>query len=174
MAKKKTKKDKNKSKFEYSNEIVGVFIILLAIIGILGTGIVGHIVRSFAIFLVGTIYLLLLVVLVILGIMLIFKKSSSNFLSSKFIGIYIIIISVLVIFHMSYIKVNGTTGTKIITDTFSNLMLSFSSNSALSSSGGGIIGAVFSYIFVTCFGSGAIVVTFTLLVLGVILLFNDF
>ena len=172
MAKKKTKKDKNKNKFEYSNEIVGVIIILIGIIGILGTGIIGNIVRSFAIFLVGTIYLLLLVLLVIIGLFLILKKDTPNLLSSKFIGAYISIISILVILHMKYIEVNGTEGIKIITETFNNLMLSFSSNTALSNSGGGIIGAIFSYIFVTCFGSGATIVTFTLLILGIILICN--
>ncbi len=172
MAKKKTKKDKNKNKFEYSNEIVGVLIILFGVIGILGTGIVGNIVRSFAIFLVGTIYLLLLILLVIIGILLILKKESPNLLSSKLIGVYVIVISILVILHMKYIEINGSEGIKIITETFDNLMLSFSSNTALSNSGGGIIGAIFSYIFVTFFGSGAMIVTFTLLVLGIILVFN--
>ena len=172
MAKKKTKKSQNKNKFEYSNEIAGVIIILIGIIGILGSGIVGNMVRSFSIFLVGTIYLLLLLLLVILGIFLILKKDTPNLLSSKFIGIYIIVISILVLLHMKYIEVNGTSGTKIVTETFHNLMLSFSSNTALSNSGGGIIGALFSYIFVTCFGSGAMIVTITLLILGIILVFN--
>ena len=172
MAKKKTKKDKNKNKFEYSNEIVGVIVILLGIIGILGTGIIGNIVRSFAIFLVGTIYLLLLILLVITGIFLILKKDIPNLLSSRLIGVYTITISLLVILHIKYIEVNSTEGLKIITDTFNNLMLSFSSNTALSNAGGGIIGAIFSYLFVTCFGEGAIIVTFTLLVLGIILMLN--
>ena len=66
VAKKKTKKNKNKNKFEYSNEIVGVIIILLGVIGLLGTGIVGNMVKSFAIFLVGTIYVLLLILLIII------------------------------------------------------------------------------------------------------------
>ena len=48
MAKKKKKKDKNKNKFEYSNEIVGVIIILLGIIGILGTGIIGKFLYIFS------------------------------------------------------------------------------------------------------------------------------
>ena len=172
MAKKKTKKEKNKNKFEYSNEIVGVFIILLGIIGILGTGIIGNIVRSFAIFLVGTMYLALLILLVVIGIFLILKKDTPNLLSSKFIGIYVVIISILIILHMKYIEINSTAGTKIITETFNNLMLSFSSNTALSNSGGGIVGAIFSYLFVTFFGSGALIVTFTLLILGLILIFN--
>ena len=63
MAKKKTKKSKSNNKFEYTNEIVGVIIILIGVIGILGTGIIGNMVKSFSIFLVGTIYLLLLVTL---------------------------------------------------------------------------------------------------------------
>ncbi len=172
MAKKKTKKSKNKNKFEYSNEIVGVIVILLGIIGILGTGIVGNIVRSFAIFLVGTIYLGLLIFLIIMGIFLILKKDTPNLFSSRLIGIYIVIISLLVTLHVKYIEVNNTEGVKIITETFNNLMISFSSNTALSNSGGGIIGAVFSYLFVTFFGSGAIIVNLTLFVLGVVLCLN--
>lgn len=172
MAKKKTKKDKNKNKFEYSNEIVGVIVILLGIIGILGTGIVGNLVRSFAIFLVGTIYLMLLILLVLAGIVLILKKDTPNLLSSRLIGVYVIVISLLVVLHVKYIEVNGTEGVKIITETFNNLMLSFSSNTALSNAGGGIIGAIFAYLFVTFFGDGAIIVTFTLLALGIILVLN--
>ena len=152
MAKKKKKKDKNNNKFEYTNEIIGVIIILLGVIGILGTGIIGEMVKSFSIFLVGTIYLALLILLVITGIFLIFKKEKPNLLSSRMIGIYTIIISILVMLHVEYIKINGAEGIKIITETFNNLMLSFSSDAALSNSGGGIIGAIFGYIFLTFFG----------------------
>ena len=172
MAKKKTKKNKNKNKFEYSNEIIGVIIILIGIIGLLGTGIIGNMIKSFAIFLVGTIYVLLLILMLIIGICLIFKKDSMNLLSSRMIGIYTIVISFLVILHIQYIDVNQTKGIKIITDTFNNLLLSFSSSRALTNSGGGIIGAVFSYIFVTSFGSGAKIVVFTMFILGAILLLN--
>lgn len=172
MAKKKTKKEKNKNKFEYSNEIIGVIVILLGIIGILGTGIVGNIVRSFSIFLVGTLYLALLILLVVAGILLIFKKDTPNLFSSRMIGVYIIVISLLITLHVKYIEVNETEGIKIITETFNNLMLSFESNTALSNAGGGIIGAAFSYLFVTFFGEGANIVTFTLLALGIILVLN--
>lgn len=172
MAKKKTKKSKNKNKFEYSNEIVGVIIILLGVIGLLGTGLVGNMVKSFAIFLVGTIYVVLLLLLIVVGVFLIFKKDPPNLLSSRLIGLYIIIISFLVLLHVKYIEVNDTEGIKIITETFNNLMVSFSNNRALSNSGGGIIGAVFSYIFVSCFGSGAKIVVCTMFVLGIILFLN--
>ena len=172
VAKKKSKKSKNKNKFEYSNEIVGVIIILLGVIGLLGTGIVGNMVKSFAIFLVGTIYVLLLLLLIVIGVLLILKKDTPNLLSSRLIGIYIIIISFLVLLHVKYIEINGTEGVKIITETFNNLMVSFSSSRALSNAGGGIVGAVFSYIFVSAFGDGAKIVVYTMFVLGIILLLN--
>ena len=60
MAKKKRKKEKEK--FEYSNEIIGVLFVLLAIIGMLGYGVAGNFIRSFAVFLVGVAYFPLLVV----------------------------------------------------------------------------------------------------------------
>lgn len=172
MAKKKTKKSKNKNKFEYSNEIVGIIIILVGIIGLLGTGIVGNMVKSFAIFLVGTIYLALLLLLIVVGIFLILKKDTPNLFSSRLIGLYIIVISFLVLLHVKYIEINGTEGIKIITDTFNNLMISFSNQAALSNSGGGIVGAIFSYVFVSAFGDGAKIVVYTMFVLGIILLLN--
>ena len=172
MAKKKTKKDKNKNQFEFTSEFIGVFIILFGIIGILGTGVIGNLVRSFSIFLVGTIYMGLLILFIVTGIFLVLKKDTPNLLSSRFIGIYTVVISILVLLHIKYIEVNGTATSKIITDTFQNLMISFSSNHALSNSGGGIIGAIFSYFFVMCFGKGAIFVVFTVLILGIVLIFN--
>ena len=100
MAKKKTKKDKKNNKFEYSNEIIGVIVILLGVIGILGTGIVGNLVRSFSIFLVGTLYLALLLLLIIVGVFLILKKEKTNLFSSKLIGVYTIVMSILILLHM--------------------------------------------------------------------------
>ena len=172
MAKKKTKKSKNKNKFEYNNEVIGVLIILVGIIGLLGTGIIGNMVKSFAIFLVGTIYILLLLLLLVVGVFLIFKKDTPNLLSSRFIGGYVTVISFLVLLHVKYIEVNNQEGFKIITETFNNLMVSFSSNHALSNSGGGIIGAIFSYLFVSAFGTSAKIIVYITFVLGIVLMFN--
>ena len=60
MAKKKKKKDDEKKKFEYSNEVIGIILILASIIGIGAYGPAGNFIRSFAIFLVGNIYVFLL------------------------------------------------------------------------------------------------------------------
>ena len=173
MAKKKTKKDKKK-KFEYNNEIIGVLLILVSIIGIGNYGIVGNVVRSFSIFLVGSLYLFFLFLLIIFGILLILKKDKFNYFSSRLIGIYIIVLALLIAFHVKYIQVNGTHGFKIISETWNNLLLSFKSDYVLSRAGGGIIGALFSYLFVSLFGSdvGPIIVIFCMFLLGFILLFN--
>ena len=60
MAKKKQKKEKDK--FEYSNEIIGVILILLSIIGMLGYGRAGNFIRSFAVFLVGVVWFYFLLI----------------------------------------------------------------------------------------------------------------
>ena len=93
MSKKKKKKDSEKKKFEYSNEVVGIILILSAIIGIGGYGPAGNFIRSFAVFLVGNIYIFLLVAVLCLGGYLIVKRKSPNFFSLRWIGLYIIVVS---------------------------------------------------------------------------------
>lgn len=171
MAKKKQKKDKNK-KFEYSNEIVGLIIILISIIGIGGYGVVGNLIKSFSIFLVGTIYIALLLVLLIFGVYLIFKREKPNLFTTRLLGLYTLILALLVALHIKYVEVNGTQGFKIITETFNNLMLAFTSPNVIDNVGGGVIGAVFSWIFVSAFEDGAMIVVFTMALLGLILFFN--
>ncbi len=171
MAKKKQKKDKKKG-FAYSNEVIGLLIILISIIGIGGWGLAGNFVRSFAVFLVGNIYLLLLILLFIVGCFLILKREKPKLFTTRMIGAYIIILSFLVLLHVEYIKVNKTEGIKIITETFNNLMLAFKSTNNIGNSGGGIIGALSAFVFVSLFGDGTVIVVSTLIVLGLILLFN--
>lgn len=172
MAKKKQKKDKNKTEFWYSNEIVGILVILASIIGMGKFGPAGNIIRGFAIFLVGNLDLLLLILLSIVGWFLILKKNPPKLFTSRMIGLYIIILSFLMLLHVKYIEINGTEGFKIISETFNNLMIAFKSPSNVSNSGGGIIGAIFSYLFVSLFGDGTIIVLITMLILGIVLLFN--
>jgi len=171
MAKKKQKKEKNK-KFEYSNEIVGLIIILISIIGIGGYGVVGNVIRSFSVFLVGTIYIALLLVLLIFGIHLIFKREKPNLFTTKLLGLYALILALLIALHIKYVEVNGTVGFKIITETFNNLMVSFNNFETIDNVGGGVIGAIFSWMFVSAFGDGAMIVVVTMALLGLILFFN--
>lgn len=182
MAKKKKKKDEEKKKFEYSNEVIGIILILASIIGIGAYGPAGNFIRAFSIFLVGNIYVFLLFGLLLLGGYLILKRKMPNFSSLRWIGFYIMVISFLVLLHVKYITLNTSEGTKIITDTFNNLLKAFdaSSNKGLvdslgyyiSNSGGGMIGALFTYLFYSLFKEGTKIVVITLIVIGTILLFN--
>ncbi len=172
MAKKKQKKDSEKKKFEYSNEVIGIILILSAIIGIGGYGPAGNFIRSFAVFLVGNIYIFLLVSVLLLGGYLIVKRKSPDFFSLRWIGLYVIVIAFLILLHTKYIINNSQEGLKIITETFNNLLLTFKSTAAISNSGGGIIGALFTFAFYSLFKDGTTIVVVTMIVIGVILLFN--
>ena len=93
MAKRKTKKEKEK--FEYSNELIGIILIVFSIIGMLGYGKAGNFIRGFAVFLVGVAYFPLLIAFFLLGLYLIVKRESPKMLSRVSIGIYLIVISFL-------------------------------------------------------------------------------
>ena len=168
MAKKKQKKEKEK--FEYSNEVIGVLFVLLSIIGMLGYGVAGNFIRSFSVFLVGVAYFPLLVAFLFLGLYLIVKRKSPKFVSRLSIGLYLIIMAVLTLIHMEYVK--KFTGTDVIVETFKNVMLAFKSADMIKHCGGGLIGSILMYVFNWAFGDGVIIVIITLVVLGLIFVFN--
>ena len=171
MAKKKQKKEEKK-KFEYSNEVIGIILILASIIGIGGYGPAGNFIRSFAVFLVGNIYIFLLAAILILGGYIILKRKTPDMANLRWIGFYIIIISFLVMLHMKYVTINREDGVKIITETFNNLLVAFKTTSAIENSGGGIIGAIFTFVFYSLFKEGTKIVVIALIIIGIILLFN--
>jgi len=182
MAKKKKKKEEEKKKFEYSNEVIGIILILTSIIGIGAYGPAGNFIRAFAIFLVGNIYIFLLAGVLIIGGYLIVKRKMPDFFNLRWIGFYIIVISFLILLHTKYIILNSQEGMKIITETFDNLLKVFSEadsvsvidtiSKSISNSGGGMIGAIFTYVFYSLFRDGTKIVVITLIVIGVILLLN--
>lgn len=182
MAKKKHKKDEEKKKFEYSNEVIGIIMILAAIIGIGAYGPAGNFIRAFAIFLVGNLYIFLLAGILILGCYLIVKRKTPDFFNLRWIGFYIIVVAFLILLHTKYITLNAQEGMKIITETFDNLLKVFSETSSggvietisksISNSGGGMIGAIFTYAFYSLFRDGTKIVVITLIVIGTILLLN--
>ena len=160
MSKKKHRKVEDK--FEYGNEIDGVLLILLSLIGMLGYGRAGNFVRSFAVFLVGVAYFPVLIALLVLGVFLIIKKDDIKLISRASIGIYLIIISVLTILHLEYVKINPSA--KLITDTFDKVMMAFKSVDFIKSCGGGMLGAIFAFVFNWAFSKdGIIIVVVTLM-----------
>ena len=169
MAKKKHKKEKEQ--FEFSNEIIGVLLILLSIIGMLGYGRAGNFIRSFSVFLVGVLYFPLLIAFLAFGIYLIVKRETPKMISRVSIGIYLIVMAVLTLVHLDYVK--NIESSKMIVETFKNVMLSFKSVDVIKNCGGGMFGALLSYVFNWAFSvDGIIIVVITLIILGIILIFN--
>ena len=167
MAKKKKRKETKKDT-SYLIELKGMLLILISIIGICKFGIVGAFIGHFAAFFVGVAYNILLAVLFIVGLYMIVKRDYPNFFSSKLIGIYAIVISLLVFCHIDYIKQLDTSGTEIFKETIDNLMAFANGTGQIQ--GGGMIGAFFSWANVSLFTiDGTRVVCVALIVFGIVM-----
>ena len=164
MAKKKKRKETKKKDTGYKVELIGLLLILIAIIGFIpNTGPVGEFISNFSVFLVGTWYNLLLAALMVVGVYMMIKREKPDFFTSKLIGLYIFIIGILVFSHVKYLENTKLEGLEIITETVNNFMASKSHVNV----GGGIIGAIFSLLFVTLFAlNGTRIVTLALLICG--------
>lgn len=167
MAKKKKRKETKKDT-SYLIELKGMLLILISIIGICKFGIVGAFIGHFAAFFVGVAFNILLAVLFIVGLYMIVKRDYPNFFSSKLIGIYAIVISLLVFCHIDYIKQLDTSGTEIFKETIDNLMAFANGTGQIQ--GGGIIGAFFSWANVSLFTiDGTRVVCVALIIFGIVM-----
>lgn len=167
MAKKKKRKETKKDT-SYLIELKGMLLILISIIGICKFGIVGAFIGHFAAFFVGVAFNILLAVLFIVGLYMIVKRDYPNFFSSKLIGIYAIVISLLVFCHIDYIKQLDTSGTEIFKETIDNLMAFANGTGQIQ--GGGMIGAFFSWANVSLFTiDGTRVVCVALIVFGIVM-----
>lgn len=167
MAKKKKKSEKKQSN-NYSIELLGILLIIIAIIGIIpGTGLVGNFISNFSTFLVGTWYNVLLIIVMIIGAYMIFKREKPDFFTSKLVGFYVFVIGLLVLSHLAYIEKGELEGLEIINETVNRFMTSASSRVNL---GGGFIGSLFSALFVYLFEmNGTTIVTWALIVCGLIM-----
>lgn len=167
MAKRKKRKEPKKD-INYLIELKGMLLILIAIIGICKFGPVGIFIGSFAGFFVGVAYNILLAALFIVGIYMIIKRDYPIFFSSKLVGLYSIIVSLLIFCHLSYIKQLDIENMAIFSETLDNLMGYVKNVNQIQ--GGGMIGALFSYAFVSLFTiDGTRVVCVSLIIFGIIM-----
>ncbi len=166
MAKKKKRKEKKKNENNFRIELVGLLLVLLAILGFGHFGIVGEITYGFSVFLLGVWNVLFLIGLFLAGSFMIVKREKPIFFTSKLVGIYIIILGILIMSHLNYAKVGNLDGVQIITQTVDNFLTSTKSLENID--GGGIIGAVFTAIFVILFDQkGTSIVVWGLIAGGV-------
>ncbi len=181
MAKKKKSKEDSANKFEYSVELTGLILILIGLIGF-GFGPVGAILKEFAMFLLGEWWFCVLILVLILGVHMLIKRKLPNFISSKLIGIYILIAIVLILSHMTFVR-TVEKPTAIFGETINNYMDrmdSINKANILTSSGqtsivigGGILGAACSFVVSALFGiTGTYIVITILGMFSLIMLFN--
>ena len=172
MAKKKREKTSKKG-FAYAKELEGLILILVSITGLGNFGIVGSLMKKFAIFLFGTWYTLGLALALVLGIYLIVKRGKPNYLSGRMIGIYAIVLALLLFSHTKYISTNKLSARDIFTTTFDNISASYEQESEIRNTGGGIIGAASSWAFVSLFDvEGTSIVIVIISLFGLIMLFE--
>lgn len=172
MAKKKRKKQSKKS-FEYKYELIGLVLLVLSVLGIGKLGIAGQAVASFALFLVGSIYMALLAVFFIVGGYLLIKREMPDFFSTKLIGLYILTIGFLVIMHQDFVLEHDGNMMLIFKTTMDQLVASFNGimNTGVLESwysvGGGIVGCIFAIVFDKLFSyTGMQIVSWVFIVVG--------
>ena len=172
MAKRKRRKQTKKS-FEYKAELIGLILLLAAILGIGKYGVVGRAIASFALFLVGSIYMVFLVVLFIIGAYLLIKREWPDFFATKLIGIYVFVIGFLIVMHQDFVAQHDGNMMLIFRTTMDQLVAGFNSimNTGMLedwfSVGGGIIGGVFSILFDKLFSyTGMQIVSWVFMIVG--------
>ena len=167
MAKRKKQKTEKKG-FQYTNEIIGLFLILLSITGLGDFGVVGSIIKKFGVFLFGSWYFLFLGLTLLLGMCMVAKRGKVDYLSGRLIGIYTLVIVILLFSHINYISGDNLQGKEILKVTMENINTAFDIPGEIDNTGGGMIGAVLSWVFVSLFAiEGAYVIMGALLIFGI-------
>ena len=182
MEKKKKRKEDKKSSSNFKVEIVGILLVLASIIGFVPyNGFVGNLIKAFAIFLFGAWYWIFLVSIFFIGGYMIIKRESVKFFSIKLIGLYMMILSILIFAHSTYIDrqfedksnlVTNLNEMEVIKETIDNFMASI--NEIKEPVGGGIIGASVSVLFFNLFGTQAIWIVVITIAIGGFVLFTGF
>ena len=148
---------------------IALTVILLIVIAIIGTckfGIVGKYLTGFAAFLFGEIYIVLFAILFAIGLYIMMKREKPNFLTSKLIGLYIILAAVLVLIHFPYDSYNGF---EIVEKTFGNLC-NYIKDPKTNLFGGGMTGALlFTLLTVLLDKQGTLVISWFLIISGLTL-----
>ncbi len=179
MAKKKKRKEENVEPKGYIIELKGILLVLISIVGLCPFGPVADFIKGFSNFLVGSLWALFLVFLGGIGIYTIIKRKIPKILNGKTIGIFVILIGILTLLHMSYIDEKTMDpnnfnilkdGLTVLKTTIDNVMAYINGAINSSDTGGGIIGAIFVSVFTTLLTlKGTLFICIALIVCGVII-----
>ena len=172
MAKKKKQKIEENTGFKYKKECMGIIVLVLSILGLGNKGIVGGVIKKFAIFLFGNWWAAFLILSICLSLYLIGKREKPNYFTGRLIGIYSLIFAILLFSHINYITTNNIK-TDIITETYNNIAVAYDTDSEIRNTGGGMLGALFTFAFVPLFDiEGTYIVIIIIASFGLIMLFD--
>ena len=170
MAKKKSSSS-SKKKGKMPVEILGILYIVLTILGLLRSGFVGRMVSNFGIFLFGAYYNWGLVFFLIVGGYALLFREKPKLFTKKLIGFYLFSIAILSMAHVKYIMYDTNIGKAVFEDTIANIVSGFNDVNFIQ--GGGILGALFSYLFVLAFDViGSKIICWVLVLFGAMIIFN--
>ena len=165
------KKSSSKKRSKVPVEIFGILYIVLTILGLLRSGFVGKMVSNFSIFLFGAYYNWGLVFFLILGGYVLLFRQKPKLLNKKLVGFYLFSIAILSMSHVKYIMCDTNIGKVVFQDTLANIVSGFNDVNFIQ--GGGILGAIFSYLFVIAFDIvGSKIICWALILFGAMLIFN--
>lgn len=168
-AKKKSSSSKKKTKVPV--EIFGILYIVLTILGLLRSGFVGRMVSNFGIFLFGAYYNWGLVYFLLVGSYVLIFREKPHLFKKKLVGFYLISIAALSMSHVKYIMYDTNIGSAVFQDTIANIVSGFNDVNFIQ--GGGVLGALFSYLFVLLFDVlGSKIICFVFMLFGIMLIFN--
>ena len=135
---------------EIRPEVYAVLLIILAVLSYgngAPLGIVGKMARCFAVFLFGSLDWLFILSMLLIGIYTLLKGKSPSFWSTKFIGLLMVAMGILVFAHMGYLTDVPGGAAKIYDVTFNDVMETSDliiNGTKFVSPGGGIVGCTFA------------------------------
>ena len=146
MAKKRRRR-RTSAKFKFSVEITGIIFILIGVIGLFDFGPIGHFFKNIGIFLNGNHYYIFMILLSLLGIYMLIKGNVPNFFNRKLLGLYLLVISFLSLMNIRLLNagIGLSDAFKAFADNYL-IVISDNAYTNISSTGGGVIGILFSWL----------------------------
>lgn len=178
MSKKRRKSNKRK-KVEFNRivkfELIGLILITLSIISLARLGVVGHATVSFFRFFFGEWYVIGLIALFIFACYLMWKREIPPLAHPKLIGVYIIILAILLLSHITLFELISRNGqlenNSVITNTAKLFFTEVRGGETTIDLGGGMIGALLFAVFYFLFDeAGAKITAFITIMFGFVLI----
>ncbi|MFE8699137.1 DNA translocase FtsK [Cytobacillus sp. FJAT-54145] len=177
MAKRKRRRSKSKEGFKRTVqfELIGLVLIALAAIAMARLGAVGNTTVMFFRFFSGEWYIVNLIGLIVIGGYLMWKREIPTFFHPKLIGLYLIILSLLLLSHVTLFELLSNGGKfqdpSVIGNTWELYWMEINGETSTTDLGGGMLGAILFALFYYLFAeAGTKIIAVVLIMIGFILL----